>query len=132
MDDDLAPRLVAWVDGYVRAWNSNDPAAIGALFTQDAAYYTEPYSPPWRGRDEIVRRWLDRKDEPGETEFRWHPIAVTQDVAVVQGETVYPAPDTSNLWIIRLDAEGRCTEFTEWWIQHPDSDSSTSQPADTP
>jgi hypothetical protein len=23
----------AWIDGYVRAWNSNDPADIRALFT---------------------------------------------------------------------------------------------------
>jgi ketosteroid isomerase-like protein len=55
----------AWIDGYVRAWNSNDPADIRALFTQDAAYYTEPYGPPWEGRDEIVRQWLDRKDGGG-------------------------------------------------------------------
>jgi uncharacterized protein (TIGR02246 family) len=121
MGDDLARRLHTWVDGYVQAWNSNDPAAIGALFSQDAAYYTEPYSPPWRGRDEIVRQWLDRKDAPGETEFRWQPVVTGADVAVVQGETVYHTPPRSysNLWVIRLDAEGRCTEFTEWWMQHP-------------
>jgi hypothetical protein len=120
--DDLEHRLHAWVDAYVGAWNSNDPAAIGTLFSPDAGYHTEPYRPAWRGRDEIVRRWLERRDEPGETEFRWHPIAVTQDVAVVQGETVYRTTSRtySNLWIIRLDAEGRCTEFTEWWMQHPD------------
>ena len=50
------------------------------------------------------------------------------------GSTLWSAatpPSTySNLWVIRLDAEGRCTEFTEWWMQHPDSDSSTSQAAD--
>jgi hypothetical protein len=134
MDDELARRLQNWIDGYMQAWNSNDRTAIGALFSQDAAYYTEPYSPPWRGRDEIVRRWLDRKDEPGETQFRWHPLAVSEEVAVVQGETVYRSPPQiySNLWIIRLDAEGHCSEFTEWWMQHPDSDSSTSQAADTP
>jgi uncharacterized protein (TIGR02246 family) len=122
MDDDQAGRLHGWVDGYVRAWNSNDPAVIGALFTEDAAYYTEPHSQPWQGRDEIVRRWLDRKDEPGETEFGWQPLAIGPDVAVVQGETVYRSPPRtySNLWVIRLDAEGRCTEFTEWWMQQPD------------
>ena len=122
MDDELARRLRSWIDGYVQAWNSNDPAAVGALFTEDAAYATEPYSRPWQGRDEIVRRWLDRKDEPGETEFRWQPLAVAEEVAVVQGETVYRAPPRtySNLWVIRLDGEGRCSEFTEWWMQHPD------------
>ena len=121
MDADQARRLQAWVDGYVQAWNSNDPAAVGALFSPDAAYHTEPYSQPWQGRDEIVRRWLERKDAPGETEFRWHPLAVDADVAVVQGETVYrdPPHTYSNLWVIRLDVDGRCTEFTELWMQHP-------------
>ena len=122
MDEELAGRVRTWVDGYVRAWGSNDPVAIGALFSDGAAYYTEPHSLPWRGREEIVRRWLDRKDEPGEAEFRWHLVAVAPDVAFVQGETIYRTPPHtySNLWVIRLDAEGRCTEFTEWWMRHPD------------
>src|SRR5687767_5642522 len=61
MEDAQARRVQAWIDGYVRAWNSNDPADIRALFTQDAAYLSEPYSRPWRGQDEIVRQWLDRR-----------------------------------------------------------------------
>jgi uncharacterized protein (TIGR02246 family) len=135
MDDTHASRVDAWVDDYVRAWNSNDPADIRALFAQDAAYHTEPYSPPWRGRDEIVRHRLDRKDEPGQTEFRWHPLAVTPEVAIIQGETVYHTPPHtySNLWVIRLDAEGRCTEFTEWWMGHPKpDDAAAGDPAVAP
>ena len=31
-----------------------------------------------------------------------------------------PPHTYSNLWVVRLDAEGRCTEFTEWWMRHPD------------
>ena len=135
MDDAHARRVDAWIDDYVRAWSSNDPADIRALFAQDAAYYTEPHSQPWRGRDEIVRQWLDRKDEPGQTEFRWHPLAVTPEVAIIQGETVYHTPPHtySNLWVIRLDAEGRCTEFTEWWMGHPKADEAgTGDPAVAP
>jgi hypothetical protein len=80
---------------------------FGALFTQEAAYYTEPYGPPWEGRDEIVRQWLDRKDESGQAQFSWHPLAVTSEVAVIQGEVAYPSEGHtySNLWVIRLDAE---------------------------
>jgi hypothetical protein len=99
-------------------------ADLRAVFTQDAADHTEPHSPPWRGQDEIVRQWLDRKDEPGQAEFRWHLLAVTPEVAVVQGETSYPTErhTYSNLWVIRLDAEGRCAEFAEWWMPHPAPD----------
>jgi ketosteroid isomerase-like protein len=111
------------MDAYRRAWTYNDPADIRSLFAEDAVYRTEPYATPWRGRHAIVDFWLERKDEPGDTEFTWHPLAVTDDVAIVVGETRYRTPPRtfSNLWVIRLDPEGRCTEFTEWWMERPSS-----------
>jgi hypothetical protein len=114
-------QVTRWVDGYRKAWTSNDPADIGALFSDDAAYFTEPFRAPRRGRQAIVEDWLARRDEPGETEFSWWPLVVAPEVAVVQGETRYRTPPRtySNLWVIRLDDEGRCTEFTEWWMEHP-------------
>ena len=44
--DELERRVRGWVERYVAAWNSNEPAAIGGLFSEDAAYYTEPHSVP--------------------------------------------------------------------------------------
>jgi uncharacterized protein (TIGR02246 family) len=112
-------RLNTWVDGYVRAWNSNDPGEIGALFTDDAEYYTAPFRSPWRGREQIVANWLERRDEPGETSFAWSPLAVTDDLAIIHGAVTYPDQRFSNLWVIRLVADGRCREFTEWWMEQP-------------
>ncbi|TRW43213.1 nuclear transport factor 2 family protein [Georgenia yuyongxinii] len=119
MDD---RRLTDWMEGYVRAWNSNDPADIQALFTEDAVYLTEPYAEPWQGRNAIVRGWLEIKDEPGQTTFRWEPLAVEGDLHLVQGRTEYridPPRSYRNLWAIRLDGDGRCFEFTEWWMKEP-------------
>ena len=115
-------RLARWIEGYVRAWNTNEPRGIAALFTDDAAYYTAPFRPPWRGHEEIVAGWLDRKDSAGDAEFDWVPLVVTPDVAIVQGTTRYrdPAQTYSDLWVIQLDGEGRASEFTEWWIEHPE------------
>jgi hypothetical protein len=112
-----------WVDGYRRAWESNDPEDIGRLFSEHALYYTEPYTSPWRGRCEIVERWLEKKDEPGDTEFSWEPLAIDGDLAIVRGETVYSDPPYrfSNLWVIRFDPSGQATEFTEWWMEHPEA-----------
>ena len=109
----------AWVEGYVVAWNSNSPDDIVRLFTEDAEYYTDPYGPPWVGRAQIVEQWLARQDRAGETSFEWQPLVITDEVAVVTGETTYPHAAYSNLWVIRLDADGRCREFTEWWMERP-------------
>ena len=112
--------LKSWVNAYVRAWDSNDPAAIGDLFTDAAVYYTAPFREPWRGRAAIVAGWLDRKDEPGTWSFRYEPLAVAGDLGVVRGWTRYvdPPREYSNLWLIRLTSDARCREFTEWWMEH--------------
>jgi hypothetical protein len=112
-------QVTEWIDGYVRAWNSNDPDEIGALFTADAEYRTAPYHQPWRGRDQIVKDWLGRQDKPGETSFEWQPVVVTDEVAVIQGTTRYPKQTFRNLWVIKLDGDGRCHAFTEWWMEEP-------------
>ncbi|HEX6683379.1 MAG TPA: nuclear transport factor 2 family protein [Candidatus Limnocylindrales bacterium] len=114
-----AQRIEKWIEGYRRAWESNEPADIGALFTEDAEYYTAPFRPAWRGRDEIVAGWLEAKDEPGETSFDWKPVVVTDELAVVEGVTTYPDEVYSNLWLIVLDPDGRCRRFTEWFMRHP-------------
>jgi ketosteroid isomerase-like protein len=114
-------RYDEWVRRYVDAWNTNDPAEIGALFTEDARYLTEPYAEPWSGTGEIVTGWLDHKDEPGDTTFEYEVIVATDDIGIVKGHTVYRTSgrEYSNLWEVRLDEAGRCREFVEWWMLLP-------------
>lgn len=114
--------VTAWVDNYRKAWESNDPADIGDLFAEDAAYFTEPFAKPWLGRDKIVAKWLKHKDDPGTTTFEWHPLLVTEDLAIIEATTTYPKETFSNLWVLRLDNLGQARQFTEWWMQHPKKD----------
>ncbi|WP_430645312.1 hypothetical protein [Agromyces sp. GXS1127] len=39
----------------------------------------------------------------------------------MRGRTDYPgrADDVINPWVIRFDADGRATEFTEWYLRRP-------------
>ena len=111
-------RITGWLQRYVNAWETNDPEDVGALFTDDARYYTAPYREPWPGRQAIVEGWLDRKDPPGTWEFNQEVLGTDGDVAFVRGWTEYADGESySNLWVIRLDEEGRCSEFIEWWMQ---------------
>jgi uncharacterized protein (TIGR02246 family) len=116
MDTDTIDR---WMEGYIRAWESNDPDEIGALFTEDARYYTAPHREPWSGREGIVEGWLERKDQQGEWDFRYEIVAQADDLAFVQGWTTYHGqeePNYGNLWVLRLTEDGRCSEFIEWWM----------------
>ena len=117
--------VARWTEAYVRAWDSNDPDEIRALFTEGARYFTEPHAQPWAGRDAIVNEWLARKDEPGDHTFRWEVLAMDDDLGFVRGWTSYPQQDPpveyGNLWVIRLAGDGRVREFTEWWVKVRDT-----------
>ncbi len=114
-----ARNVAAWVDSYLRAWHSNSPADIAALFTVDARYFTAPYQEPWLGREAIAAGWVARADEPGSFSFEWELISSTPDAQVVRGTTRYPHTTYSNLWVIRLTDQQTCREFTEYWMEHP-------------
>ena len=115
-----------WMTAYRAAWESNDPAEVGALFAEDALYYNEPFTEPARGRDAIVARWVERKDDPGTTTFTWKLLAESDGLAFVQGETDYGSVKYSNLWVIRFasssqSGKSQATEFTEWWMDQSHS-----------
>jgi ketosteroid isomerase-like protein len=114
-------RVQAWLDAYVEAWRTYDPAAIADLFTEDATYLYHPYDPePLRGRDAIVADWLDDRDEPGSWSATYKPLLIEADRAVATGETRYADGRTfSNLFTLRFAPDGRCAEFVEWFMEHP-------------
>jgi SnoaL-like domain len=109
-----------WLDAYVAAWRSNDPATIGELFAPDATYAYHPYDEPLRGRDAIVASWLEEPDEPSSWEARYTPGLIDGSRATATGETRYASGDVfSNLYELELDDAGRCTAFVEWYVPHP-------------
>jgi ketosteroid isomerase-like protein len=109
-----------WVNAYLAAWASNDPADVEALFTPDATYRHRPYRPPVVGRDAIVADWLEHRDEPGSWRAGFTPLVVSGDLAIVTGDVDYADGDRySNLWVARFGPDGCCSEFTEWWMLKP-------------
>lgn len=110
--------ITSWIEGYRRAWESNDPADIRALFTENAEYRDGPHSAPWVGREQIVERWLAQRDEPGQTRFDWEVLADDAELSFVQGVSTYASARVyDNLWVIRREADGRASAFTDWWIE---------------
>ena len=118
----------AWLAGYRKAWATDDPADIAALFTEDATYSPWPFSRSWEGRDAIVAKWIERGDAKDPWQFESEVLAVDGDTGVIRGLTTYPAHGDeaedaySNIWVIRLAPDGRASSFAEWWVQRPKPD----------
>jgi len=123
-----------WLDDYVAAWKSYDRDAIGALFADDVEYRYHPYDEPVRGRDSVVAAWREEAEFPGASgrdelgiyDGSYRAVAIDGDVAVAVGQSTYTdGPDGpvaevyDNCFLLRFDDEGRCREFTEWFVKRP-------------
>lgn len=125
MDEAASTR---WLADYVAAWKSHDEAAIGALFSEEAVYRWHPWDEGGdtaHGRDAIVASWLEDRDAPDSWEAEYRPWLVGDDRAVAVGTSRYLATDDAaevvfhNVFLMRFDADGRCTEFTDVYMRRP-------------
>ncbi len=129
MDHDTAQQ---WLDRYVAAWRSYDRDAIGGLFSDDVSYRYHPHDQPITGREAVVASWLGEaeddgasgRDEPGTYDASYVPVAVEGDVVVATGTSTYrETPDGpvtevfGNCFVMEFDGEGRCREFTEYYVK---------------
>jgi ketosteroid isomerase-like protein len=123
-----------WLDAYVEAWKSYDAEQIGALFADDVSYRYHPYDEPIVGREAVVESWLGEgehagastRDPEGSYDAGYRAVAVDGDVVVATGSSTYLASPGGavekafdNCFVMRFDGDGRCVEFTEWYVQRP-------------
>jgi ketosteroid isomerase-like protein len=126
--------VAAWLDDYVEAWKTYDRDRIAALFAEDVVYRYHPDDEPIVGRDAVVESWLGEgehetassRDPEGTYDASYAPVAVDGDAAVATGSSTYferpggPVEKVyDNCFVMRFDGEGRCVEFTEWFMKRP-------------
>jgi uncharacterized protein (TIGR02246 family) len=121
-----------WLDRYVTAWRANDAASVADLFTDDAVYKYHPYDDgpsAVQGREAIVASWLEEPDDPAGWEARYEPYAVDGNRAVAIGWSRYlakgdePEQTYHNAYLLRFGPDGRCAEFTEFYMLAPSGQS---------
>lgn len=75
-----------------------------------------PYEDPACGLERIAELWEREREGPDEEfEMSSEVIAAESDVGVARVEVAYGrGTEYRDLWVIRLDADGRCFDFEEW------------------
>ena len=116
--------FASWLHRYIDAWRLNDPVAIGDLFSADVRYAFDPFEEAVVGRAAVVAAWVTDPDDPGSWEADYEVLAIDDDTHVAHGRTRYLTDDRTgvdrefaNVFVCRFDDEGRCREFTEWYMR---------------
>ncbi|MGH2957418.1 MAG: YybH family protein [Solirubrobacterales bacterium] len=128
-------QLADWLARYERAWRTAGTEALRDAFADDAYYSTGPYQQPHLGLEAIARMWEAERRGPDEVfQMRTEIVSVEGDTGVVRVEVAYGEPRRQqyrDLWIVRLDTEGRCVHFEEWPFWPPGSGGAPAGGADT-
>jgi len=108
-----------WLEGYRVAWESRDPEAAAALFTEDATYLEDPYAEPFHGRDGVRDYWARVTATQEAVEFRSGiPIVDGPRAAVEWWVTLrnggVDVTLAGEFWL-EFDGSGRCRTLREYW-----------------
>ena len=111
----------SWLRAYGRAWETRDPSAAAELFTEDATYQETPFDEPARGREAIAKYWSRVTAGQEGVRFGHEILAMADDVGIARWWASFEsvrsdtAVELDGIFVIRMDADGRCEEFREWW-----------------
>jgi uncharacterized protein (TIGR02246 family) len=115
------PTFDNWLDAYKRAWETRDPEAAADLFTTDATYQETPFEEPMTGRESIRDYWSDVTRYQEGVEFSYEILATTETSGIAHWRSEFTrltsgsAVELDGIFLVELDADGKCTEFREWW-----------------
>lgn len=110
-----------WLAAYKTAWEERDPAAAGALFTEDATYRETPFVAPFEGRAAIETYWAGAVASQRAIAFSSELIACTGREAIAHWHvafTVEPKDQPIQLdgiFRLRFASDALVDRLEEWW-----------------
>ncbi|HEU4759760.1 MAG TPA: nuclear transport factor 2 family protein [Dehalococcoidia bacterium] len=116
-----ATSFEAWLAAYGRAWEEQDADGAAALFSADATYQEVPFDEPMRGREAIGAYWSEGTAAQEGVKFGAEVIAVSGDVGVARWRASFVRSASGarvrldGIFLVRMESDGRCTQFQEWW-----------------
>jgi hypothetical protein len=107
-----------WVADYECAWRTPGTDRLGDLFAADVTYRPSPWATPVRGLPALTEFWEAERAGPDEVfTLSSAVVAVEGRTAVVRVAVDYASHRSGrwrDLWVVRFDERGLCTEFEEW------------------
>ena len=109
----------SWFEQLGRAWETRDPEAAAALFTEDASYQEDPFEEPLHGRPAILQYWSDVPESQEQISFHSEILGVTSDKVFAHWWVSFVRIPSKNrvkldgICVISLNAENRCYDRVE-------------------
>jgi SnoaL-like domain len=111
----------SWLAAYGRAWTGRNPEASAILFVEDGTYQVTPFLEPMHGRPAILEYWKHVARTQEDIQFGFEVLAVTPESGIARWWASFLITPSGlrtkldGIFLISLDAHGRCKSLREWW-----------------
>ncbi|UCF19310.1 MAG: nuclear transport factor 2 family protein [Gemmatimonadota bacterium] len=113
--------LQNWLEAYRQAWETRDPEAAVALFSDNVKYYETPFGLPAEGRPGVRDYWANATRGQVDIGFSHEVLFVSQDRGIARWWASFTRVSTGaridldGVFLLEFDHEGLCRELREWW-----------------
>ncbi len=108
-----------WVEAYRVAWETRDPRAAAALFSEESSYRSNIFEEPHVGRDGVAAYWSSVTEAQSNVTVRMgRPFTDGFRVAVEFWTNMNVADDPVTLpgcLLLEFDDDGLCRRLREYW-----------------
>jgi SnoaL-like domain len=111
----------SWLGAYGQAWESRSPEAASALFAENGTYRVTPFLEPMCGRKAIFDYWSQVARTENNIKFGYEILVASAELNIAKWTASFVIvpqglqTKLDGIFLISLDAEGRCTSLREWW-----------------
>ncbi|HUP83971.1 MAG TPA: nuclear transport factor 2 family protein [Candidatus Limnocylindria bacterium] len=110
-----------WLTAFGDAWESADAAGLGPLFTVGATFLPDPFADVIRGRKAVVAYFANLFAELPSWSFSAQVLGVGDTYGVAHWRVSSADRALDGVWVVALDARGRCESLREWSSEAADN-----------
>jgi uncharacterized protein (TIGR02246 family) len=114
--------LTQWLEDYKAAWETRDPEKAVQLFTEDATYQDEAFSPPHQGAQGIRDYWTRVTAGQRDVKFKYQVLSVTGNSGIAHWSAQFAVADSATtinldgVFLLDFGPGGKCRSLREWWF----------------
>jgi hypothetical protein len=112
--------FTGWLTAFGDAWEAGDAEQLGPLFTVGATFAPDPFADLIPRRRAIVEHFGDLFGEWPDASFSAQVLGVGDTYGVAHWRVSSADRALDGVWVVALDARGRCESLREWSRQAPD------------
>ena len=113
--------LETWLAAYGQAWESRDPQAAAALFSEDASYHETPFAEPAEGQDGVREYWAEATGNHRDVRFSFEIVSFSASRGIARWWAEYTRATSGvrarldGIFLLDFDDNGLCRTLREWW-----------------